>query len=115
MTNSSTCSSDDLELPDLAKRKLAHAETEGIQRAGYATSGSPANISISRTVSRALARRVRRCGGQRRDTIADLEEELADCDDEAHRAKLLEQIEALKVEAKRSPVYRSHRYPLPPV
>ena len=76
---------DDLELPDLAKRKLAHSETEGIQRAGYATSGSPANISISRTVSRALARRValRR---PRRNDIAALEEELADCDDEARRA-----------------------------
>src|SRR5258708_7743555 len=49
---------DDLELPDLAKRKLAEAESEGLQRAGYTTSGSPANISISRTVSRALARRV---------------------------------------------------------
>src|SRR5260370_22085324 len=48
---------DDLELPDLAKRKLAEAESEGIRRAGYATSGSPANISVSRTVSRALARR----------------------------------------------------------
>src|SRR5260221_2603896 len=48
---------DDLELPDLAKRKLAEVESEGIRRAGYATSGSPANISISRTVSRAMARR----------------------------------------------------------
>ena len=33
---------DDLELPDLAKRKLAEAESEGLRRAGYATSGSPA-------------------------------------------------------------------------
>ena len=49
---------DDLELPDLAKRKLAEVESEGIRRAGYATSGSPANISVSRTVSRAMARRV---------------------------------------------------------
>ena len=49
---------DDLELPDLAKRKLAEVESEGIQRAGFATSGSPANISVSRTVSRAMARRV---------------------------------------------------------
>src|SRR5579871_2996637 len=32
---------DDLELPDLAKRKLAEAESEGLQRAGYSTSGSP--------------------------------------------------------------------------
>jgi len=49
---------DDLELPDLAKRKLAEAESEGLRRAGYATSGSPANISVSRTVRLALARRV---------------------------------------------------------
>jgi uncharacterized sporulation protein YeaH/YhbH (DUF444 family) len=32
---------DDLELPDLAKRKLAEAESEGLRRAGYSTSGSP--------------------------------------------------------------------------
>src|SRR5438552_17151729 len=49
---------DDLELPDLAKRKLAEVEREGIRRAGYATSGSQANLSIPRTVSRAMARRV---------------------------------------------------------
>ena len=41
---------DDLELPDLAKRKLAEVESEGLRRAGYATSGSPANISVGRTV-----------------------------------------------------------------
>ena len=72
---------DDLELPDLAKRKLAEVESEGIRRAGYATSGSPANISISRTVSRAMARRValRR---PRPEEIAALEAELETCDDE---------------------------------
>jgi hypothetical protein len=47
---------DDLELPDLAKRKLAEAESEGLRRAGYSTSGSPANISVSRTVQLAMAR-----------------------------------------------------------
>src|SRR4030088_2016089 len=52
---------DDLELPDLAKRKLAEAESEGLRRAGYATSGSPANISVSRTVRLPAAR-----GGARR-------------------------------------------------
>jgi uncharacterized sporulation protein YeaH/YhbH (DUF444 family) len=48
---------DDLELPDLAKRKLAETQTEGLRRAGYATSGSPANISIARTTRLATARR----------------------------------------------------------
>ncbi|KWV59324.1 hypothetical protein AS156_31550 [Bradyrhizobium macuxiense] len=93
---------DDLELPDLAKRKLAETESEGIQRAGYATSGSPANISISRTVSRALARRkaLRR---PRKDEIEALEEELANCDDPTRRRELQALIDALKAKAKRIP------------
>ncbi|WP_194475400.1 YeaH/YhbH family protein [Bradyrhizobium sp. CCBAU 51753] len=93
---------DDLELPDLAKRKLAETESEGIQRAGYATSGSPANISISRTVSRALARRValRR---PRKDDIEALEAELAECEDGPRRRELLALLEALKAKAKRIP------------
>src|ERR1700754_327350 len=93
---------DDLELPDLAKRKLAEAESEGIQRAGYATSGSPANISVSRTVRRAMARRValRR---PRPEEIAELEAELAGCEDETRRAELTAQIEALKAKARRIP------------
>jgi uncharacterized protein len=93
---------DDLELPDLAKRKLAEAESEGLQRAGYATSGSPANISISRTVSRALMRRValRR---PRPQAIAALEAELAECEDEERRTQLEAEIAALKAKAKRIP------------
>jgi len=93
---------DDLELPDLAKRKLAETESEGLRRAGYSTSGSPANISISRTVSRALARRValRR---PRKDEIEALEAELAECDDATRRGELLAQLEALKAKVKRIP------------
>src|ERR1700716_3671434 len=93
---------DDLELPDLAKRKLAEVESQGIRRAGYTTSGSPANISVSRTVSRALARRValRR---PRPELLAALEAELADCSDEARRAELMAEIEVLKAKIKRIP------------
>jgi uncharacterized sporulation protein YeaH/YhbH (DUF444 family) len=92
---------DDLELPDLAKRKLAEAENEGLRRAGYATSGSPSNISISRTVRLALARRValRR---PRPETIAELEAELADCD-EARRVEVMAEVEALKAKFRRIP------------
>src|SRR6202163_438993 len=91
---------DDLELPDLAKRKLAEAEGEGLQRAGYTTSGSPANISLSRTVQLAMARRValRR---PRPETIARLEAELKDCVEEDRRAELAAEIEALKAKARR--------------
>src|ERR1700739_2765286 len=92
---------DDLELPALAKRKLAQAESHSLQRAGYATSGSPANISVSRTVRLALARRValRR---PRPETIAQLEAELETCD-KARRVELLAEIDALKAKARRIP------------
>src|SRR6185437_2144231 len=92
---------DDLELPDLAKRKLAEVESEGIRRAGYATSGSPANISVSRTVSRAMARRValRR---PRPEALAALEAELENCGEE-RRVELLAEIEALKLKMRRIP------------
>ncbi len=92
---------DDLELPDLAKRKLAQAESEGLRRAGYTTSGSPANLSVSRTVRLALARRVA-LKRPRAETIAELEAELADCDD-ARRSVLLAEIEALKTKLRRIP------------
>ena len=92
---------DDLELPDLAKRKLAEAESEGLHRAGYATSGSPANISVSRTVRLAMARRtaLRR---PRPEEIAQLEAEMEGCD-EARRIELMAEIEALKAKFRRIP------------
>src|SRR3984957_8076621 len=93
---------DDLELPDLAKRKLAEAESEGLQRAGYSTSGSPANISVKRTVQLALARRIA-LKRPRPEAIAELEVELETCSDEARRAELLAEIEALKSKAKHIP------------
>jgi uncharacterized sporulation protein YeaH/YhbH (DUF444 family) len=92
---------DDLELPDLAKRKLADTESTSLARAGYKTSGSPANISVSRTVRLAMARRValRR---PRPETIAELEAELAESDG-PRRAALMAEIEALKAKMRRIP------------
>ncbi|PTQ09819.1 hypothetical protein CLG96_11625 [Sphingomonas oleivorans] len=49
---------DDLELPDLAKRRLAGAVVEGVRRAGYSTTGSPSSLSIPRTMRHALSRRL---------------------------------------------------------
>lgn len=93
---------DDLELPDLAKRKMAEAEQEGIRRSGYTTSGSPTNISISRTVKLAMARRIALARPDR-DSITVLEAELADCSDDTRRAALLAEIETLKSKARRIP------------
>jgi uncharacterized protein len=49
---------EDLELPDLAKRALGEAKLAKPERAGYAVVGNPATISIKRTMSRALGRRI---------------------------------------------------------
>jgi uncharacterized sporulation protein YeaH/YhbH (DUF444 family) len=41
---------EDLELPDLAKRKVVNAEAMVWHRAGYSVTGSPANLALNRTV-----------------------------------------------------------------
>ena len=93
---------DDLELPDLAKRGLASTERQSNHRAGYTNTGSPANLSVSRTVRLALSRRtaLRR---PRPELIRQLEAELADCDEEGRRVELTEQLEALRARLRRIP------------
>jgi hypothetical protein len=49
---------EDLELPDLAKRRLATLQTQGFGRAGYSTTGSPMNLAVLRTMRNALSRRI---------------------------------------------------------
>ncbi|WP_114394746.1 YeaH/YhbH family protein [Oleisolibacter albus] len=49
---------EDLELPDLAKRKLKVTESVSFQRAGYSVSGSPTNLNLVRTMRNSLARRI---------------------------------------------------------
>jgi uncharacterized sporulation protein YeaH/YhbH (DUF444 family) len=49
---------EDLELPDLAKRRVVNAEAMVYHRAGYSVSGSPANLALNRTVRNSLSRRI---------------------------------------------------------
>jgi uncharacterized sporulation protein YeaH/YhbH (DUF444 family) len=93
---------DDLELPDLAKRRLAETEHEAPRRAGYSVSGSPANIALNRTMRLALQRRIalRR---PRPEMIDELAAEIADCEDEERRSKLYADAEALSAKLKRIP------------
>jgi uncharacterized sporulation protein YeaH/YhbH (DUF444 family) len=93
---------DDLELPDLAKRRLAEVEHEGIRRAGYAVSGSPVNIAITRTMRLALGRRIalRRPSPQ---ALQALEGRFADCEDPDGRAALRSEIAALEAKMRRIP------------
>jgi uncharacterized sporulation protein YeaH/YhbH (DUF444 family) len=67
---------DDLELPDLAKRRLTSTESQGQHRAGYTTSGSPANLSVIRTMRNSLSRRIA-LKRPRPEEIAEIEEQIA--------------------------------------
>src|SRR6516165_8977511 len=49
---------EDLELPDLAKRRVVNAEAVTWHRAGYSVTGSPANLALLRTVRNSLSRRI---------------------------------------------------------
>ena len=49
---------DDLELPEMSKRRLVEGSDPAWHRAGYAVSGSPANLSLSRTMRNSLSRRI---------------------------------------------------------
>ena len=49
---------EDLELPDLVKKSLRETFAVDLQRAGYTVTGSPANLSIRRTMRNSMARRI---------------------------------------------------------
>ncbi|KQO54321.1 MULTISPECIES: YeaH/YhbH family protein [unclassified Methylobacterium] len=68
---------EDLELPDLAKRRLSVVETEGLRRAGYTVSGSPANLALTRTLRNSMSRRIA-LKRPKPNEIAELEARIAD-------------------------------------
>lgn len=49
---------EDLELPDLMKKSVSRTESTTPERAGFATSGSPTNINLLRTMRNSLSRRI---------------------------------------------------------
>jgi uncharacterized sporulation protein YeaH/YhbH (DUF444 family) len=84
---------EDLELPDLERRKLSLTDSTGMRRAGYTKSGSPANLAISRTMRNALSRRMalRRPKSEDLDALQDalrLAEDMRD-EPEAQRLRAL--------------------------
>ncbi|WP_457797866.1 YeaH/YhbH family protein [Methylocystis sp. S23] len=88
---------DDLELPDFAKRGLVDTQKLGSRRAGYSTSGTPANLSLGRTMQMSLARRIA-MGRPRRHTVERLEEEFAGAKG-SEAAELLDEV--LRTRARR--------------
>jgi uncharacterized sporulation protein YeaH/YhbH (DUF444 family) len=86
---------EDLELPDLERRKLSLTDSTGMRRAGYTKSGSPANLAISRTMRNALSRRMalRRPKSEDLDALQDalrLAEEMRDEPEAARLRALIE-------------------------
>lgn len=49
---------EDLELPDMSKRRVAMVATEAPRRAGFSMDGSPSRLAVTRTMRNALSRRV---------------------------------------------------------
>ncbi len=49
---------EDLELPDLAKRQIAGAQSVQWRQAGYSTAGPPSRISVPRTLRNSMSRRI---------------------------------------------------------
>lgn len=84
---------DDLELPDLVKQRLASAESQGWRRAGYSVTGSPANLTLTRTLRHSLSRRI----ALRRPRLADLaplEAEVAELEASGADPERLERLRA---------------------
>ena len=67
---------EDLELPNLAKRKVASVDHQAWTRAGYAVTGSPANLALTRTMRNSLSRRIA-LKRPRPEAIAALQAEIA--------------------------------------
>jgi hypothetical protein len=85
---------EDLELPDLAKRRVVNAEAVVFHRAGYSVSGSPANLALNRTVRNSLSRRIalRRPKADELAALQDQIDALADGSDEPKRLALEEEL-----------------------
>jgi hypothetical protein len=67
----------DLELPNLADKDIAVAEKFRARKAGYTSEGSPANLSLLRTMKEAAGRRLALRAGKKR-LVKELEEQLAE-------------------------------------
>lgn len=97
---------EDLELPDLAKRRLATVEVQGLRRAGYSVSGSPVNLALLRSMRNALSRRI----AMRRPKAAELihlQEEIALLEEQGDETEKLlelrERLEKLQLRSRRFP------------
>jgi uncharacterized sporulation protein YeaH/YhbH (DUF444 family) len=97
---------EDLELPDLIKKKLSEASAPELSRAGYSVSGNPANLNLVRTMRNSMARRLSLKRPKREDLEA-LEQEVEALEDgpEAARRAAVERLETLRRRSKAIPYF----------
>src|SRR5215475_9951296 len=80
---------EDLELPDLAKRQIAGAQSVQWRQAGYSTAGPPARISVSRTLRNSMSRRIA-LKRPKPEEIAAIEEQIAAAEAAGETDKLVQ-------------------------
>lgn len=93
---------EDLELPDLAKRRLSETEEVTPQRAGFSVSGSPSNIAVGRTTRLAMMRRLA-LHRPKVEEIEALQKQIDECDDAEERLVLEDRLRTLTLKSKRIP------------
>ena len=89
---------EDLELPNLAKRKLKTIDSISRRRAGYANDGAPMRLNKKETMRRSLARRIA-LGRPRLRELTELEQELEQAEANRHdddTRRLRKQIAAMR-------------------
>jgi uncharacterized sporulation protein YeaH/YhbH (DUF444 family) len=93
---------EDLELPDLIKKTLKETTATDIMRAGFQVTGSPANLSVIRTMRNSMARRIslKRPKQAEIDAVAAALEDARERGDDAAVAKLAQELEVLHRRAK---------------
>ncbi len=93
---------EDLELPDLVKKSLRETFAVDLHRAGYTVSGTPANLSVRRTMRNSMARRIslRRPKARDLDALRQAIEEARDKPDEEEVARLERELERLEYRSK---------------
>jgi len=93
---------EDLELPDMLRKQIRQADGFTPQRAGFSTSGTPANLNLVRTMRNSLSRRIalRRPSSS---MLAEIEAEIASLSDDAENGqRRKELVEQLRLETLRS-------------
>ncbi|MBW9052771.1 YeaH/YhbH family protein [Rhizobium mesosinicum] len=93
---------EDLELPDLAKRRLSETEEVTPQRAGFSVSGSPSNIAVGRTTRLAMMRRLA-LHRPTAEEIEALQKQIEECENAKERLVLEDRLRTLTLKSKRIP------------